>query len=384
MTTFTSRINVMHLTDTLDAGGRERVAVDLVNVLPREQYVTHLCTTRRDGALVDLVEKDVGRLRLERRQRFDTGALRQLLAYIRKHQVRILHAHETSVFLSAAASLFPPHPAVVWHDHFGGQEVGERSAWLYRLVTNRVSGVITVNQTLADWSRQRLRVPADRVWFIPNFVREAEDKEGVPDLPGKKGQRIVCVANFRPQKDHLTLLRALSIVIRQEPAAHLLLVGAESDQNYLNLVQQEIARHQLNEHVSVLGQRLDISAILRACDIGVLSSASEGLPLALLEYGMAGLPAVATRVGQCAEVLDDGRVGILVPSAAPDKLAEMLLSLIRSPERRASFGELFHRRVREVYSPGPVIQKICRVYDAVIKSKQGELPDAIHSGQQLF
>ena len=90
--------------------------------------------------------------------------------------------------------------------------------------------------------------------------------------------------------------------------------------------------------------------------------------MALLEYGMAGLPVVATRVGQCAEVLDEGRVGILVPPTAPDKLAEMLLSLLRSPARRAKLGELFHSRVREVYSPGPVIQQICRVYDVVMNS----------------
>ena len=145
MPSFINRINVMHLTDTLDAGGRERVAVDLVNVLPRERYRTHLCTTRRDGPLADLVAKDVGRLRLTRTGRFDAGAIRQLIAYIGKHQVRILHAHDTSLFLAVVASLCPPHPVVVWHYHFG-QELGERPARLYGLAARRASGVITVNQ----------------------------------------------------------------------------------------------------------------------------------------------------------------------------------------------------------------------------------------------
>jgi len=102
-----------------------------------------------------------------------------------------------------------------------------------------------------------------------------------------------------------------------------------------------------------------------------LSSTSEGLPLALLEYGMAGLPAVATQVGQCPEVLDNGRVGVLIPPAEPDRLAKVLLSLLRSPERRAGLKELFRRRVQEVYSPGPVIQQVCRVYDAVMNSESG-------------
>lgn len=382
MPSLINRINVMHLTDTLDAGGRERVAVDLVNVLPRERYRTHLCTTRRDGPLADLVAEDVGRLRLTRTGRFDVGAIRQLIAYVRKHQVRILHAHETSLFVAAVASLFPPHPVVVWHDHFGGQEMGERPAWLYGLAARRVGGVITVNQALAEWSRRRLRVPIDRVWFIQNFVREANDDDGKrPELRGAPGKRIVCVANFRPQKDHLALLQAMTLVLRQEPAAHLLLVGARSDENYLDLVRREIARRELYRHVSLLGPRRDVAAILRACDIGVLSSASEGLPLALLEYGMAGLPAVVTRVGQCAEVLDEGRAGVLVPPAAPDQLAEELVSLLRAPERRASLGEQLRRRVREFYSPAPVVEKICRVYDAVLNSEQRPSPDTAHSEQ---
>jgi len=360
------RISVMHVTDTLEAGGAERVAVDLVNVLPREQYLTHLCTTRRDGPLADLVASDVGRLRLARKQRFEAGALRRLTAYIRQHQIQILHAHGTSVFTAAAASLFPPYPAVVWHEHYGRLASEDRAAWPYRLVARRVSGVIAVNQSLVEWSRRRLRVPAQRIWYVPNFVREVDHLEEPSELPGKAGGRIVCVANIRTEKDQLTLLRAMALVSGQAPAAHLLLVGAVNDPVYFDLLRREIVQQDLSRHVSLLGQRRDVPAILRACDIGVLSSASEGLPMALLEYGMAGLPAVATRVGQCAEVLDEGQAGILIPPAAPDKLAEALLSLLRSPEQRADLGKRLQRRVRDVYSPGPAIRQLSLVYDAVI------------------
>ena len=363
------RVGVMHITDTLDAGGAERVAVNLVNLLPRDQYLTHLCTTRRDGPLDNLVAGDVGRLRLKRKQRFDARALWRLIAYIRQHQIQLLHAHGPSLFIAEIASLFPPHPPVIWHEHYGRYALEDQSALFYRLVARRVSGMIAINQPLVEWARRRFHMPAERVWYIPNFACEAKRDGELPDLPGKAGGRIVCVANFRAEKDHLTLLRAMALVIRQVPAAHLLLVGAVNDPDYFDLVLKEISRQELGQHISLLGQRQDVSAILRACDIGVLSSASEGLPMALLEYGMAGLPAVATQVGQCAEVLDGGRAGVFVPLAAPEKLAEVLLSLLRSPERRTILGNRFYRRVREVYSPGPVIQQISRVYDTVINSR---------------
>jgi glycosyltransferase involved in cell wall biosynthesis len=365
-----SHIGVMHMTDTLDAGGSERMAVNIANLMPRQEYEVHLCTTRRDGPLADFVARDVKLLHLNRKRRLDLRALWRLIDYIRRHQVQILHAHGTSLFTAALASLFPPHPAIVWHDHFGRYAVEDRPSWLYRLAARRVGGVIAVNQPLAEWARQQLRVPAHRVWYIPNFVCDLKPTGKSPKLPGNRGQRIVCVANLRPQKDHVTLLRAMALTIQQMPKAHLLLVGEPSDVAYLKIIKEKLTQQGLERNVSLLGGRRDVSSILEGCDIGVLSSASEGLPLALIEYGMAGIPAVATRIGQCAEVLDEGRAGMLIPPAAPDKLSEVLLSLLRSPELRKGLGKRFRRRVKECYSAENSIRQIRDVYDTVLSSKR--------------
>ena len=147
-------------------------------------------------------------------------------------------------------------------------------------------------------------------------------------------------------------------------------MGGSPELAYSDLIRKEILQQGLNQNVSLLGQRLDVAAILKACDVGVLSSTSETCPLALLEYGMAGLPAVATNVGQCAEVLDEGRAGILVPSGSPDQLAEALLSLLQSPQRRSALGQRLRRQVQERYSPGPVMEQVCRVYEKVLSSKK--------------
>ena len=184
---------------------------------------------------------------------------------------------------------------------------------------------------------------------------------------GTSGSRIVCVANFRAQKDHLTLLRAMALVIRQVPTVHLLLVGAATEPEYSAVVRREIVQQGLEGNITLLGAAR-LYAILKACDIGVLSSASEGLPLALIEYGMAGLAAVATNVGQCGEVLDEGRAGILVPPASPEQLAEALLSLLKFPERRLALGKQLHRRVQERYSPGPIMDQVCQVYERVLSA----------------
>jgi len=359
-------VGVMQVVDTLNAGGAERVAVNIANSLPRDGYRAHLCTTRAEGALVPQVAPDVGRLRLGRTHRFSLRALGQLAAYNRAYGIRILHAHSSSLFLASLASLLPPYPAVVWHDHYGRHGVADRPVWLYWLAIRPARGVIAVSQPLAEWARGRLRVPAGRVWYIPNFVVPEATPGGPVALPGRAGHRVVCVANFRRQKDHLTLLRAVALARLQVPDIHLLLVGAAVDADYAQEIRQAIAAQGLAAQVSILGPRPDVAAILQAVDVGVLSSASEGLPLALIEYGMAGLPVIATAVGQCPEVLDQGRAGRLVPPATPDALAAALISLLQSPAQRRALGEHLRQRVHACYSPAASIGRICEVYGVVV------------------
>ncbi len=365
-----SRIGVMHITDTLEAGGAEQVAVNLVNLLPRERFAAHLCTTRRDGLLADTVSVDVGRLQLGRKWRFDGAALRRMVAYIREHEIKILHAHGSSMFIAGLASLFMPRPTVVWHDHYG-LPLKERVAWIERPLAKRAGGVIAVSQSLVEWSRRNLAIADDRIWYIPNFICQQQTDAAPPDLPGEAGARIVCVANLRPQKDHLTLVRAMSKVVRQVPAAHLLIVGAIVDANYQQSIKEEVARLGLKENVSLLGQRRDVSAILRACDVGVLSSLAEGLPLALIEYAQAALGTVTTRVGQCAEVLDEGRTGLLVSPQSPNELAAALLHLLNSPVERVVLGRLLQQRAQQIYSASSGVEQVCRVYDVMLASKRG-------------
>lgn len=362
-------VAVMHLVDTLAVGGAERMAVNLVNALPRDRFRPHLCCTRHDGPLASALRDDVARLTLERTHRLDAAALGRLIAHVRRHDVRILHAHSAAVFAAVLASLAPPYPAVVWHDHYG-PELERRVVWPYRAVAWRLRQVIAVNEPLADWARRRLRLGAGRVRYVPNFVAPPEAAGSSPELPGTAGRRIACVANLRPQKDHGTLIAAFARVVEAVPDAQLLLMGAEGDEAYAASLRRGVEAARLGGKVSWLGVRDDVAAVLEECAVGVLSSASEGLPLALLEYGMAGLASVATSVGQCADVLDHGRAGILVPPGDMAALAAALIALLGDDSRRAALGTALRRQVDEHYGSSSAIASVTAVYDAVLGGRE--------------
>lgn len=364
---------IMHLIDHLQVGGAEQMAVSLANLLPRDRYTPHLCTTRHEGPLAAEIEAHVGRLRLGRTRRFDPSALSRLVSYIREHDVRILHAHSTALFAAYAASFFHPYPAIIWHDHFG-RDLSLRRSWMYRLPARRAAAVIAVSGPLAEWSRDALGVDATRIRLVRNFAAARGVSAAAPLLPGVAAMRVACVANWREQKDHPTLLHAFDLVRRSLPEAQLLLIGTEDPGPYGDQVRAEITRRGLERSVTRMGCRDDVPAILRQCAVGVLSSRSEGLPLALLDYGSAGIAAVATDVGQCPEVLDHGGAGTLVPPGSPAALADALVRLLRDEGARVTAARALHDRVAHQFSPEAALEELGLVYDRVVLGRAAPVP----------
>lgn len=355
----------MQVTSSLAHGGAERMAVNVANSLPRDRFHVHLCSTRNEGPLANLVHEDILRLALNRSSIFsEPRALQELVRYIRKHNIRILHCHSTTVFLCSLASLFCPSVAIVWHDHWG--EVYPKSRWIYRIGTQRVREIIAVNDKLVSWARNALGFPENRVHFVRNFV--VTHRTGVvPDLPATSGRRIVCVANVRPQKDIVNLVRATARVAKDFQDVQVLVIGNHEDSAYLETVKKEITEQGLGDRLILLGARSDVSDILAYCDVGVLSSECEGLPLSLIEYGMAGLATVTTRVGQCAEVLSNGRLGVLVPPSDSQSLAEAIVTLLQSDSKRNALGREFQRVAKAEWGPDRNINKIVDIYYAALK-----------------
>lgn len=356
----------MQVLDSLAVGGLESVAMSLANRLSERGIRSFLCTTRMGGPLAERVLSGVGRLSLHRRGFVDPAALRRLIRFIREHQVDLMHAHGTALFFSVLTKLFVPRVRLVWHVHFGCLATEARPVWLFRLAARRASGVIAVNEQLAAWTKTKLKVPPDRVWHVPNGVAEPINGHAV-ELPGVPGKRIVCVANLRPEKSHATLIEAMTHVLRVQPQAALLLVGSETNQGQARRVRQLIEQNGLGKRVFLLGSRNDVSSVLRGCDIGVLSSVSEGMPLGLLEYGMAGLPAVATRVGQIPDMLGQGQAGALVPPRQPAELGRALADLLGSRERRARLGQALRQRVRERYGEAAFVDRVLNIYQTVLQ-----------------
>lgn len=346
----TKPFKIVQLVDSLDLGGTERMSVNIANSLPDFGFESHLLVTRRLGGLASFVQPKVNLKAFNKKSKLDFLAFFSLLQHLKKIDPQILHVHQTSIFWAVLLKPFLPRTKLIWHDHFGQSEMLEiypRKEMNWMMPS--IDAVITVNDLINDYWKERFPNRADSIFYLANFPEFIEIDRN-PAQTG--GLSIINIANIRRQKDQLTLLDALAILKQKGHQFKASLIGEFVEQDWLELIQKRIIDLGLDHDVQLLGPVTQLIPYLETAHIGVLSSESEGLPVALLEYGMAALPTVATQVGQCDQVLGYGKYGWVVPPKSPLQLASAMEEVILDPVKAETKGRELKAHIRKNYGPG--------------------------------
>ncbi len=359
-------MKVLQLIDSLQAGGAERLAVNYANGLTKLGVNSFLCATRDEGPLLNLIQADVSYLFLNRKSTLDIKAIFRLRRFIKKNGINIIHAHSSSYFFATIVKMLSPKIRIVWHDHYGKSEMlNARPYEVMRFCSQKFSYIISVNELLKNWSQEKLRCP--NVRYIKNFsVLENLEVDNVTLLQGTEGKRLLCVANLRAQKNHVMLLEAFKLVNVEFPDWTLHCVGKDFNDDYSSTFFKKVKELQLSDNVYFYNSRSDILNIMNQCQIGLLSSNSEGLPLTLIEYGLAGLPVVATDVGDCKKLISNASQGILVHENEETDFAEGIKKFINDEDFRLSCAKKFNQKVISEYSEGNVMSEIIIIYKSIL------------------
>ena len=350
-------MRVLQLIDNLSPGGAERMAVNLANALSDMIDRSYLVTTRAEGELRRQLDSKVSYTFLKKRISIDFLALLSLKKMVKEEEIDCIHAHGSSFFFGTLLKLIYPSIQIIWHNHSGASP--DWKGLRLKSITwasKYFKAIINVNEQQLDWTFQKLKTKL--TVYIPNFVMEGS--KGVAQLAGHDGYRVVSLANLRNPKEHHFLVEVFRKVQEKIPQATLHLVGADYGDAYSTTLKTRIRGNGLENNIFIHGLQDHVDQFLNACDIGVLSSSSEGLPMALLEYGLAGLAVIVTAVGQCPDVVQD--FGKIVPYGNQDAYAAAMVEYLEDKKEREIRATAYGQHINDTYGVNQVLHKVIDLY----------------------
>ena len=281
----------------------------------------------------------------------------------------VFHAHlnwPLACKFGLAAAALRRVPAVVATVHL---YVERLMNWNVRLQVQAVgTGVhryLAVSRHVRDRLAAGAGVPEHKLRVVPNGIdpatlaRSADPAlrtrlAGAPDRP-----LVLTAARLSPQKAIDVLLSAAALV----PDAVFIIAGDGPERSGL-----EARAHALGiaPRVRFLGARDDVPELLAICDLFVLPSLFEGLPLSVLEAMAAGKPVVATRIPGTDEAVADGETGLLVTPGDAPALAAAIRAFLSDPVRARRAGEAGQDRVRTQFSARAMVDGVAAAYEELL------------------
>jgi len=365
-------LRIAHVVDVLALAGMEYGVVKLVNRLDPARFRSMIvCMRHQRDDVKPLLSRDVAVFEMRKESGRNWRVIGRLASLFREERVDVVHSHNWSTFLYAVCAARLAGVPIVIHGEHGKDDTLRHPKRILgaRILSKGVDRVCAVSRDLAEEVVRDWRVPSDRVRWIPNgvdldaFGGDDRSEELRGELGLSPGDLVVMnTGGFRAIKDHATLLRAFTEVLRSEPRARLLLIGQGGANDPRAGLDREAESLGIGAAVRFAGVRTDIPRLLRTCDVYVNSSRYEGMSNTILEAMAAGRPVVATAVGGNPDLVGDGVTGYLVPPGDPDAMARRVLELLRVAELRRRMGAAGRARMEAVHSMPGMVRAYAALY----------------------
>ncbi len=349
-------------------GGSERVGVELAIEFARRGYRVVCFAFYDSGGPMRTLAEAAGIRCLDfnylnrrwgiRRVTYQVAMWRML----RRERIDALHVHHaTALILSGMPARLAGVPRVVMTEHALHQFIEQHS---YRRATTRyckfADAVTLVESQQVQYFHDVLAVPTAKLHYISNGAR-LRARDGVV---GSRTRRqlgvphdafvLIFAGRLQPIKGLDTLLRAAHLLPKDAfGVIRILIAGDGPERARLERERDELG---LQSIVSFLGPRSDVADLLQCADAFVMTSISEGLPMALLEAMATGLPCIATAVGGIPDLFAGG-AGILVPVSDAQAVANAIARVMGDGGLRARLSSQARARIVEAHDFDRVVTR---------------------------
>lgn len=299
------------------------------------------------------------------------GNVRRFRAILRAIRPDVLvTSNWGTVEWSIAASTIRGLRHVHTEDGFGPEErtVQLRRRVLARRLLLRRSVIVLPSRVLWGIATRVWQLDPNQLRYIPNGIDVRRFAKGSQQAEDADCPVIGTVAGLRPEKNVGRLIRAFALVRAQTPA-RLVIVGDGPQREELHRL---AAACGVAEWVTFAGHMADPADAYRGWDVFALSSDTEQMPLSVLEAMAAGLPVVATDVGDITQMTARSNTEFLSGVADDEEgLARNLLRMVRCPDRRLSIGLANRSRVEQNYAEEAMFRSYAEVFTGPAKRHVG-------------
>jgi len=332
-----SFMRIMHFVSSAAAGGAEIFVRDLSIMAAREEHkITIVFLDRASVAARDIVfEREFLKSLTASGIEYEfmpNGTRKNLLKgmvslrrILRKYKPDVLHCH---LYYAAFFSFFATKVPVIYTHH---NYKLNAPRLIYKILDLKISAYIGICFACTELLRS---VSSKEIFHINNGVSPDRLQTSLlGNCRSPKPVRIVMVGALSVQKNYDLIIN----VIARLPNCDVELVVAGEGPEKERLI-KKVRELGLSESIDFLGNVQDVPRLLASADIFAMCSAWEGLPIALLEATLLGLPVLVTNVGGCAEVVHSVSNGIVVDDVSPDAYADALVRLVDDEGLRAFFS----------------------------------------------
>jgi len=378
------KVHVCFVVNNLNVGGLEKVVLNLINHIDRDQFdLSLVCVDGHGREFKQVALDDDACLVLDKSQSrrtplgtFDPMTLWRMNTFFTKRNVDVVHAHNMGplVYGGLSAHLGLRRPTVVYTEHNQFYSASKKARCKFTFYIRLADHVVAVSHDLRRTLAHRVH-PGGPIRVIHNGIDGSRfalaDGAAVRAELGVRSHEILIGTGvvLSEQKGLEYMLDAARLVIDKEPRARFVLAG---DGPLRERLQRKAFEYSLGDRFLFLGYRSDMQRLVSAFDVYALSSLWEGLPLALLEALAMGKPIVATRVGGNPEIVEDGVHGWIVPPRDPEALADALLKTCRDDAFRKSVRSVNRARFEQDFSLQSMVRAHEKLYVDVVGQRSGK------------
>lgn len=371
------KIKVLHLTSSpYKIGGAEKLLLDMADYYDRSRFSVSYCNlfdapSNSSFFTRALADRKLPHLKIPGYRWFEVPQIiYRLSRHITEQKIDIVHSHLIhSTIIGAVLSKVQRSHKSVFTRHY--TESALRKSALMKLDRKafRLADSVVAVSTSVKNDLLNIGVDENRIKIIPNgiditaFDNETLRPSNLSDILGKNKFVICSVGNLNYNKDHITLIKAMSEVVKKYSLAVLIIVGEGSERPRLEKL---ITDKNLEKHIVLTGFRNNVPAILKESNLYVHSSKTEAFGISILEAMAAEIPVISTAVDGVLDIIENNQDGFFVAPHDPSEMAGCICRVIENPQESVAIAERGREKVEKYYRIEEVVKAYQNLYEDII------------------